>query len=181
MTRFFVPITSILMVFLSVACGYDNGDVHRIEPSQVKVVSGSIDTGATMTNVDSGIGVFVEYATGGKWKLQVGCDTAKTDLDCLWSIYAYTPVGGHILSSESIDLEQDDVLTVQSDGELWLETSTGADLDGVSFVTEAGEPVTFDLMLTDEKHPERYFFYVSNGDVVNGEASPIIELTPTEL
>jgi hypothetical protein len=180
MTRSFVPITSMLMVFLSVACGYDNGDVQRTEPNEAVVVPGSIDTGATMTNVDSGVGVFVEYATGGKWTLQVGCDTATTDLDCLWDIYAYTPIGDHILSSESIDLESDDVLTVQSDGELWLSTTIGADLDGVSFVTEPGEPVTFDLLLDGERHPERFFFYISSGSVVNGEASPVIELRPTE-
>jgi hypothetical protein len=181
MTRSFVAYSSIFLACLSVACGYDNGDrIRKGTDIQPIVVSGSIDTGKTMTNTDSGVGAFVEYATGGNWTLRVGCDTATSDKDCMWHIYAYTTVGVPILSSQAIDLETSDVLSVKSDGELWLDTVTTVDLDGVSFVTEPGEPITFDLQLEGDKYPERYFYYISNGEVVEGVASPVIELTPTE-
>ena len=180
MTRCFASrCISTVLALLLVACGYDNGDRTKAETVAPDPVAGTIDTGATMDNVQSGVGVFVEYATGGNWKMQVSCDTDSTDLDCIWDIWAYTPVGGHFFSSQSLDLENSDLLTVYSDGELRLETTTRTDLDGVSFVTEPGQPVTFDLWLEGEKYPEEFFYYISDGSVRSGASSPVIELTPT--
>lgn len=180
MTCRLVTRCSLMLLALSaVACGYDNGDRQRVDDVTPPTVYGSIETGQTMTDMGSGVGVFVEYATGGNWKMQVACDTATTDQDCFWDIYAYTPEGGHILSSQSISLETADLLTVLSDGQIRLQTTTRTDLDGVAFVTEPGAPVTFDLVLEGEDYPEQFFYYVSEGEVVSGADSPIIELTPT--
>ena len=82
MTRYIVRISPILLALLSVACGYDNDDRVREQPKdQIQIAYGTIETGATMQDVETGAGVFVEYATGGNWKMQVGCDTAKTDMN----------------------------------------------------------------------------------------------------
>jgi len=167
----------IVFAFLSVACGYDNGD--RTPATAVDPASGTIDTGATMSGTESGVGVFVEYATGGIWKLQVGCDTDTSDLDCQWDILAYTPEGGHFFSSQSLGLEGSDLLTVYSDGQLELKTTTKTDLDGVLFTAEPGQPVTFDLWLNGVQDPEEFFYYVTNGAVKSGAKSPVIELTPS--
>jgi hypothetical protein len=181
MTRCFVPQYLLtFLAFFSVACGYDNGD--RISAAATAdTVLGTIDTDAVMdpASMTGGAGVFVEYATGGKWKLQVGCDTAKSGADCAWDIIAYSPEGGHFFSSESLDLENSDLLMVYSDGQLELQAITGADFDGVSFVAEPGEPVTFDVWLEGASHVEDFFYYISDGAVRNGAASSIIELTPT--
>lgn len=185
MTRNIIRYTSLFLGLLSVACGYDNGDRQRMSPSgsyydEVDVTLGSIDTDVAMTDVESGVGVFVEYAKGGQWTLRVGCDTAVDDAECFWQIYAYTTVGVPISSVQTIDLESNDILSVKSDGELWLDATATLDLDGVSFVTDPGEPVTFDVYLEGDKHPEDFFYYVSGGEVVAGTRSPVIELTPTE-
>jgi hypothetical protein len=171
------PLT--LLALLSVACGYDNSGRANADTSVVEPVSGSIDTGATMTDIESGVGVFVEYTTGGTWKLQVGCDTATSDLECNWDIWAYTREGGRFISSEALNLERSDWLAVYSDGQLELQAITRTDLDGVIFKADPGDPVTFDLWLDGEKYPEDYFYYVSEGAVQLGASSPIIELTPT--
>jgi hypothetical protein len=170
-----------MLAWLSVACGYDNGDRERVEDTEtIEISSGSIDTDQTMTNLGDGIGVYVEYATGGIWKLQVSCDTAETDIDCYWDVVAATPIGVPITAFSALDLEtSSDLATIKSDGELNLVTKTTTDLDGISFVTTPGEPVTFDLLLEDVSHPERYFYFISNGEVVEGADTPIIELTPT--
>lgn len=181
MTHGFVsryPLT--FLALLSAACGYDNGDRSQVDESvDVATVSGIIDTGATMADLEGGVGVFVEYATGGNWKLQVGCDYATSRNPCLWDIWAYTREGGTFLSSQTLNLDSTDLLTVYSDGQLQLQTDTRAEVEGVAFVADAGAPVTFDLWLDGEKYPEDFFYYISKGAVVNGAASPVIELTPT--
>lgn len=182
MTRCFVPRYLLtFLAFLSVACGYDNGDRSPATTPSIAAVSGSIDTGAVMDpqSMTGGVGVFVEYATGGNWTLQLGCDTAESGANCSFDIIAYTPQGGHFFSSKSLDLENSDLLTVYSDGQLELQATTGADFDGLSFVAEPGEPVTFDIWLDGASHVEDYFYYISGGAVQKGAASPVIELTPT--
>ncbi len=182
MTRCFIPRYLLtFLALLSVACGYDNGDRSPSTTPSIAAVSGTIDTGAVMdpASMAGGVGVFVEYATGGNWTLQVGCDTAESDADCAWDIIAYTPEGGHFVSSKALDLENSDLLMVYSDGQLELQAVTGADFDGVSFAAEPGEPVTFDIWLEGASHVEDYFYYINDSAVQKGAASSVIELTPT--
>jgi hypothetical protein len=180
MTRSFASCTSSLLALLSVACGYDDGGRVRVDPDAAPViVQGSIDTDQTMTDLTTGIGAFVEYTTGGNWKLQVSCDTATSHQDCDWDIVAVTSDGSPFYSSQAIALESSDLLTIQSDGQLRLQTTTSGDLDGVSFVADSGAPVTFDIVLDGVSNPEQYFYYISGGAVVAGAGSSVIELTPT--
>src|SRR5512147_984388 len=111
MTRTYAPYASLFLAFLSVACGYDNEGRERIDNRKPVTVSGSIDTDAVMDDatLTGGIGAFVEYASGGTWKLRVACDTATSGLDCLWSIYAFTPIGSPIKSSQTINLKSNDL------------------------------------------------------------------------
>lgn len=181
MTRFFVRIVPALFSLQLVACGYDNDDRPRAEPEQeLPVVSDMIDSDQVLTDLTTGTGLFIEYTRGGKWKIQATCDLVTSKSDCLWDIYASTPLGTPIVSSEAIDLEADDLLNVKSDGELTFYTTTGADVDGVSFSTVPGEPITFQFSLDGASHPEDYFFYVSLGELVSGVGSNAIKLTPTD-
>lgn len=180
MTRFFARIVPVLFSLPLVACGYDNDDRQRVEPEEeAPLVSDMIDTDQALTDLTTGTGLFVEYASGGKWKIQTTCDLVTSKNDCLWDVYAYTTIGTGIASSEALDLEADDLLNVKSDGELTLYTNTGADIDGVSFVTAPGEPITFEFYLDGARHPEDYFFYVSGGTLVSGVGSTAVKLAPT--
>lgn len=181
MIRNILRTATMSLCFLSVACGYDNGDRRREDPAYTPdVISGMIDTDAKLTDVESGVGVFIEYTKGGTWSLRVGCDTAINDAECFWQIYAYTPVGIPITSFQSVDLEKGDILSLKTDGELWLDAKATVDLDGATFSTEPGEPMTFDVYLDGDSHPEDFIYYINGGKVVNGTKSPVIELTPTE-
>lgn len=170
----------LLLALSSVACGYDNDDRTRVDPTASSDLSlGAIDTDAKMTNLDSGVGMFVEYTSGGTWTVRFACDTAETKLDCLWDVYAYTSDGGRIYSFTQLDLESEDFVAVASDGTLRIQTRTTTDLDGVEFVTDEGEPVTFDIWLDGEDAPNKYVFWMSNGEVVQGADTTVVELTPT--
>jgi hypothetical protein len=171
----FMPL---VLGFLSVACGYDNGDRVHADDARPGPVYATIDTDAKLSDVESGVGVFIEYATGGVWTLKVGCDTATTDQTCEWDIRALTPEGVPISSMQALDLESSDWLSVASDGVVQLVTTTGDNLDGVTFTTIPDKPIEFDVLLKDESYPERFVFFVSGGEVTNGIDSPVFELTP---
>lgn len=164
-----------------IGCGYDNSDRERVDPGQsdVAVLSDYIDSDSTLTDITSGAGIFVEYASGGTWKVQTTCDVGASNADCLWDIYAYTQVGVSFASIDAIDLESDDDLQASFGGELTLYTTTAGDVDGVTFTTNPGEPVTFEFALVDSRQPEKFFFYASQGAIKTGIASPAIKLTPT--
>jgi hypothetical protein len=82
-------------------------------------------------------------------------------------------------SIDAIDLESDDDLQASFGGELTLYTTTTGGVDGVSFTTNPGEPVTIEFALVDSRQPEKFFFYASQGAIKAGIASPAIKLTPT--
>jgi hypothetical protein len=181
MRRHFTKLSVLFLALSSVACGYDNDGKDHVEAAASSTVSyATIDTDAKMTNLDSGVGLFIEYASGGTWTVQFACDTATTKLDCLWNVYAYTPVGGRIYSYKQLDLEAEDYVTLSSDGELSLQPRTTTNLDGIEFVADKGEPVTFSVSLDGEDYPNDYVFWMSDGKVVQGAETTAVELTPTD-
>lgn len=180
MRRLTPKFATLLLTSMAMACGYDNSGKDRVSQSTTpETTTESIDTGATMTNLKN-VGMFVEYAAGGKWKVQFACDTDSSGLDCLWDVYAYTPDGGHIQSFSVIDLEKSDYFNVGTDGVIHLQPTTTTDLDGIEFTADAGEPVTFDVVLEGESYPNDFIFWMSGGKVVKGAATAVVEMNPTE-
>lgn len=165
---------------MAVACGYDNGDKERVEAIDLTATSvASIDTDAQMDNLESGVGVFVQYAAGGTWTIQFACDTESSGLDCLWDVYAYTTNGGPIYSFSELDLESADYASVSTDGVARLMPITTTDLDGIELVIDEGEPLTLDVRLEGETEPNQFIFWMSDGEVVQGAETAVVELTPT--
>jgi hypothetical protein len=182
MRRSIEMLSALSLVLSLVACGYDNDGKERVDApgSTVSATVASIDTDAKMTNLESGVGMFIEYASGGTWTVQFACDTAQSKTDCQWDVYAYTPDGGRIYSYSQRDLESNDYVTLSSSGELRVETHTTTDLDGVEFVSDDGEPITFDVVLADVPNANEYLFWTSDGEVVQGADTAVVDLTPTK-
>jgi hypothetical protein len=174
----------VLVAAITTACGYDNDGKDRVDGSSdsgdVTPAYAKIETGAEMDNLESGVGVFVSYASGGTWTIRFGCDTAESSLNCAWDVYAYTSDGGRFYSFSALDLESEDFISVASDGVAQLKPITKTDLDGVELKAMAGEPLSLDVVLDGESHPEDFIFWMRDGEVVEGASSPVLELTPTE-
>ena len=152
--------------------------------TQVEVPAAVIDTDATLTDVEPGrgVGLFVEYAAGGRWRMYVTCDSLDSDLGCRWDV---------IVSSSS------SITAIEAEGagpEVWLEplrdsagrsysalrflSDTTTTLDGVNFATEAGTAVRLDVLL-DGVADGRYTYWVGGGAVHRGAPSSVIDLLPT--
>lgn len=137
-------------------------------PSGTSPILVDIDTDKTMNaNPGDGVGVFLEYATGGHWHVWWTCDTnvnTAGPLTCDFTVQVNVtqgtitlkndaPVGSSKLSSGGQQLQSS--------------TTTGAEVHGYSFDTDPGAVITVDATIGGQRDG-RYFFFVQNGQVNGG-------------
>src|SRR5687767_15060225 len=82
--------------------GCDSSDASYYEPravDEVPPVRATIDTDAELVDRSPGrgVGVFVEYHSGGEWRVDVACDTTLSMLSCSWLVLA-EPLEGQLFS-----------------------------------------------------------------------------------
>lgn len=172
---------SLLVLAVLVACSGDRDTATG--STQVEVPAAVIDTDATLTDVEPGrgVGLFVEYAAGGRWHVYVTCDSLDSELPCGWDV---------IVSTSST------ITAVESEPgpEVWLEplrdsdgrsysglrflSETTTELEGVSFETTPGTAIRLDVLL-DGVADGRYTYWVGGGAVHRGAPSAVIDLLPT--
>lgn len=174
MRRRSVQLTALGLIGLASACGYDNDNGPAAEPYNGIAVA-NIDTDATMTNVNpgTGVGMFVEYATGGTWTVQFTCDTDISKLTCPWSVQAQT------LDQSSIVGITDPKMTQTQPYIINYDTVTLSNVDRFTFQTAvAGTPVGFDIWLTYENYPNSFVFWIGDGALNKGITYPSFDLHP---
>lgn len=169
------------------ACGYDNGpdvsDYSGVGATNGTIPTLDIDADATMTNIDpgQGVGMFVEYATGGTWTVAFTCDTAKTNLSCEWIIDAQTLDGSAISGVNVQALDANDSLTHPTPDVLDFDGITTTELDQFTFQATAGQPIGFDVLLQGEPNPNRYVFWIGDGGLNEGVTSLSFNLRPNPM
>jgi hypothetical protein len=173
---------------LSAACSYDNGDNGNVNPTYAgpgnqytSIPKANIDTGATMTDISpgNGVGLFIEYATGGSWTVKFTCDTTLTGLTCPWSINALTVDGSAISSVDQQNLDSEDFIDHSTPSVLAYDGITTTELDQFSFQAAAGIPIGIDIVgLQGEPNPNRYVFWIGDGGLNRGVSSLSFDLYP---
>ncbi|HET7541043.1 MAG TPA: hypothetical protein VFK05_14265 [Polyangiaceae bacterium] len=180
----------VLVPLFSIACTYDNGDAHRVtnpDPppcadSAPTPVQTWIDTDAQIElQPGRGAGVYVEYAAGGKWRLNTTCDAEQSSAPCIWDVIV-TPEDGRSISNvvaQDLEADTDSVGPyTEYPRAINLLAETTSDVDGVSFDTEPGSAVSVDVFL-DGSCALPYFFWVGDGAVHTGSPSNPLVLIPT--
>ncbi|HEY3234614.1 MAG TPA: hypothetical protein VGJ84_07845, partial [Polyangiaceae bacterium] len=153
-----------------VGCGYESrhardrkGDYPA--PTQVagpvtdSIAEVSIDTDATLTHIDpgNGVGLFIEYQTGGSWHVTTSCDTAASRYGCDWSILT-TSVGGIITGFTQDQLELGDWVDYYGNDSVLLTASNAFDIDGMYVQAAAGATLRLDALL-DGDFASRYVYW----------------------
>lgn len=124
------------------------------------------------TTLGEGAGVFVEYESGGLWRIWTACDTNVTGYTCLFDVYA--TAGSSIDRVATDDLEAYDQVDITAPDALVFYTETGIDYDGIAFQAEPGAWLELEVLLDGAVDP-RYIFWVSDGAVQDGApGSPVI-------
>jgi hypothetical protein len=131
-----------------------------IGPSPVLV---EVDTNAKLqADPGDGVGVFVEYATGGKWHVFWSCDTNQTSRTCDYQVRV-RPTQNKL--TDVVDDSGAAIATVG--GEIAMRREIGAQNDGVKFVADPGSVITLEVTL-DGQSKDVLFFFVQNGKLNGG-------------
>jgi hypothetical protein len=148
-------------LLLTISCAVHSGGNNEPPPS-TQPLTVVVDTNQTM-NVQGGqgVGVFVQYTTGGHWHVFWACDTALSGLPCDYSL---TITGTSIANAKTSQFEQTDTLDTATSDKLVATTHVTTGIDGVDFDAQPGADMKIDLMMSGLKTGE-FFFFVQNGQV----------------
>jgi hypothetical protein len=129
------------------------------------------------TTLGEGAGVFVEYASGGTWRIWTACDTNLSGADCLFDIYATasSSLGGVVTE----DLEAYDQVDITGPDRLVFYTTTGSYYDSIQFETEPGAWLEVAVLLDGFVEPQ-FLFWVSDGRVRQGGGGSPVIFEPSE-
>lgn len=169
-----------------VACDYGDGRSHRyhddVDPNDGLFCGDGeeaiIDTDEAL-DVDPGMGagVFIEYESGGAYRVTTSCD-ADEGGPCSWDILVTPLDGASVRSLTPIDLESNDSVSLVQGSSARLIATTGNDFDGFTLETDPGAPIRFDALL-DEWCANRYFFWMGDGALHGGAPSNPLDLFPS--
>jgi hypothetical protein len=125
-----------------------------------------VDTGQTMSAAPGeGVGVFVEYASGGLWYVWWTCDTLASGQECAWDVRVAAKSG----TIRNVDASSLPGGYVTTPNETTLEASatTTTELHGIHFETDPGAVISVTASL-DGQASGAYLFFVQGGQVNGG-------------
>jgi hypothetical protein len=141
-----------------------------------------IDADATLqSTAGQGVGVFVEYATGGHWTVFATCDydvQQGTPQPCAFDVFA-TPLttGAAITNPQGTSLLGKDTVETQRDGSVHLSAEVSDDSPGMTFDSTAGDAVELDVYL-DSNEDARFIYWVGKGVLHQGAPTDPIDMAP---
>jgi hypothetical protein len=130
-----------------------------------------IDTDQVM-NADpgQGVGVFTEYATGGKWHVWWTCDTTLSKQSCDVSLSATTAAG--TISNVDAGQLQGGFVVTPDPSRVEARVTTSTQVHGITFTTNPGAVITLEATIGGLKEgpgPNRsFFFFVQDGKINGG-------------
>ncbi len=136
----------------------------------------AVDTDQVM-NADpgQGVGIFTEYAAGGKWHIWWTCDTAISQTQCDVSLAATAATGTiDALSSEQLE---GGTVTTPDPTRIEARITTTNQVHGIRFTTTPGAVITLEAKvggLSEGPGPNRsFFFFVQDGKINGGYTGPL--------
>jgi len=158
------------------------------EPDPVTTVPApTLDTPKQVTitpdktlNADAGagVGIFVEYATGGHWHVWTTCDTNQSKVSCDFEAFAIPEKGAKISNVHAAEaLESGDVAEKMKDGSAHLSASTSTELDGMTFDATPGAVVELEVYF-DGVPDSRVVFWYGNETLHTGAPTDPIDFLP---
>lgn len=125
-----------------------------------------IDTDQVMTaDPGQGVGVFIEYAKGGKWHLWWTCDTQQTNQDCQYVVSA-TASAGNIENVDSAQLQGGSTSSPTA-SRVEARSTTTNQVHGITFTTNPGAVITVEASVGGIKDG-KFLFFVQKGKVNGG-------------
>ena len=131
-----------------------------------------VDTDQVM-NADpgNGVGIFTEYAAGGKWHVWWTCDTSISQLPCDVTLTAKT-ASGAITDLDASELQQAGQTSTPTADSVSVSVTTTTELHGLKFTTDPGAILTLSATVGGlAEGPglnKSFFFFVQDGKINGG-------------
>jgi hypothetical protein len=165
------------LTFAAAVAGCSGADVYYAPigtpaPFVIKTVTVQTDTMIRPEEPGLGVGLFVDYAAGGAWRVQAICnvlDKRPCDYDpnaecepppCVWDVVATALSGPLDVRAGAID--SNDRILRANDGALRLGFETSTEIDSVQLTSDPGERLQLDVFLDG--------FYDASGVIWTNEA-----------
>jgi hypothetical protein len=123
-----------------------------------------------------GVGLFVEYGTGGHWRVWMTCDSLVaqhadgTYPVCGFDAFLTVVDGtGPITNAKGDELEGKDAVTSSGDGSVQFYAETSTDIDGITFDTAPGAVVELEAYLDGQPDPRFIYWF---GDQILHAGAP---------
>lgn len=124
-----------------------------------------VDPNATLVQTPgNGIGVYVEYESGGHWNISWTCDTSLTGLPCAYVVLASVASGSIAGPANAEGSDGSTSLAQLSSQEVQGTSTTTLGLSGMAFETAPGAVITVNVSLNAPVS----FFFVQDGQVNGG-------------
>jgi hypothetical protein len=163
------------------ACNDDrDGYAHYYDDGvSTEVTTEDIDLGVgLMADPGSGVGLTVDAASGGVWRISTTCDTPATGYLCEWDLVASVPQGsGGLFVADDSTLEKYDGTFAVDDDAVRIVMENGSDEDSVTLSGPDGIDLTLDVIL-DGNHDSSLVSWNSHGTIRSGARSDPLQLHP---
>ncbi|APR86781.1 hypothetical protein A7982_12130 [Minicystis rosea] len=155
------------------------------EPTETAPQVVTIDADATIQAVPGdGVGVFVEYSTGGHWNVFTTCDFNAPEnggnYSCGFDVFATVlDEGATIDNPKGQDLAGQDQIELLADGSVHLYTENTLGLGGIRFDTPVGATVQLEVYLDGYADPH-YIYWVGKEVLHQGAPTNPLNFQPSE-
>lgn len=148
-------------------------------PPPQEIMEFPIDTDKVLESpAGEGIGLFVEYAAGGTWRLWTTCDTNYSNVGCKFDVLASVDTSSKIDVVEGSDLEGFDEITALDAGSVSMHAETASDYDVMTLLTTPGSILRVDILL-DGEPASRFIYWVGDGILHEGAPTNPVDFKPT--
>ena len=124
-----------------------------------------------------GVGIFVEYQTGGKWNVFTTCDTFTSKQVCSFDIFAGGRTAEDLRAYATLQTEGFDEVKDLGDGTLEFIADTDSDTDGLVLEMNPGSPLRLEVYL-DGQSAEKFVYWISDDTVHAGVPQNPVQFVP---
>ena len=149
-------------------------------PTPVDPLLVNIDSNEILDAVPGeGVGIFVEYAEGGRYRVWTTCDTNTSGVVCAFDIFTSVDTSSTINATIQDNLEGLDSITVQQgQGTVDLHFETDNDYDAIEIDVTPGAILRLEAFV-DNQSDSRFTFWVGDGILHKGAPTNPIDFFPT--
>jgi hypothetical protein len=152
-------------------------DPTPADPNAVADVT--VDADATLTlDPGNGVGLFVEYQSGGHWSLLTTCDTLVSKRACAFDVAINALDGGMFGNVQAQNPGPNDSVSVAGHSSIQMSTDTSLEASGATFDATPGATIRVEAHL-DGADARQFVFAVSGGKVVKGVLTNPVTFTPS--